>query len=255
MNSTDLLFFQQHGDHNKPPLVLLHSGGMTSAEWAPQFDQLAPHFHIIAPDAPGHGQSPGVAGQPSIGGNGRAVLELMDALNIEKTHIVGSSMGGATALWLTINHPDRIATLVLFRTSYRKTADSYEGTQSMADPEYWRSLGMERHMREQHLPQGGPDAWQRVIQLVAQVHSPQTTDHNHTLETLRTVQQPVLIVAGDRDPLVPLDQVLDMHATLPNSGLCILPYSTHVAATNTWRSSGFSVELQRFLQNRGIVKV
>lgn len=248
------LYYHEQGAPDAPALLLLHSGAMTHAEWQPQFDAFAGHFRVIAPDQPGHGRSPMTGDRLTIGDIGRAVLALLDRLGIEQASLLGSSMGGAAALWLTVHHPQRVERLVLFRASYRKNADTYAGTRQMADPAYWRAFGLERWLSRQHEPQGGADAWQTVIRRVMEAHDPDTTDHDHTLETLAGVTQPTLLICGDRDPVVPLDQVLELYRTLPNAGLWLLPYTTHVTATNTWRSDSFSQEVLRFLRGRGVVK-
>ena len=121
-------------------LVLLHSGGMCHEEWKPQLPALARHYRTIAPDLPGHGASPMRAERLTIGDCGRGVLDTLDALGIERAHLVGSSMGGATALWLAVHHPARVAKLVLYRVSYHKNEHTHGGTREMADgiDRFWR---------------------------------------------------------------------------------------------------------------------
>lgn len=227
---------------------------MTHSEWQPQFAAFAEHFDVIAPDQTGHGRSPMAGERLSIGAIGDAVVDLLDELGVARVHLVGSSMGGAVALWLTLNRPERVERLVLFRASYAKNAATYRGTREIASPDYWRSMGLERWMSRQHEAQGGPQAWQQVIKRVAEAHDPGTTDHRHALDALAKIRQPTLLVCGDRDPLVPIDHVMDMYRTLPNAGLWLLPYTTHVSATNTWRSDGFALEVSQFLRGRGVVK-
>ena len=236
------------------PLLLLHSGGMTGAEWQPQQAVLSTRFQVIIPDLPGHGRSPLTAERLSISGAGQAILALLDSLDIESSHIIGSSLGGAVALWLVLNHPERINKLVLYRVNYHKTAAGHAGTRELADPAYWQRVGMAQMLSKAHQPQGGPDAWQQVIARVAEALAPETTDHNHCLEDLAQITHSTLIIAGDRDPLVPLDDQLAMLRALPHAGLWVLPYATHVTAANTWRSDAFAQELLRFLLGRGVVK-
>ena len=235
-----------HGE----PLILLHSGGMSGAEWTPQLPQLARQFRVLAPDHLGHGRSPMAAETLSIHAMGRAVLELLDELGLAQASLLGSSLGGAVALWLTVHHPDRVSKLALYRVGYRKDAATHAGTRSMADPAYWRSVGMHRWLSDIHQPQGGPDAWQTVIRRVAEALDPETTDHAHDLETLRRIVQPTLLIVGDRDPVAPLAQILEMFRAMPNAGLWVMPYATHVTASNTWRAESFALEVTRFFQRR-----
>lgn len=248
------LYYRDLGQDQDQALVLLHSGGMSGEEWKPQLASWQEHFRLIVPDLPGHGCSPLNAERLAVGAMGRAVLALLDELEIASAHLLGSSLGGAVALWLTANYPERVAKLILYRVGYRKDSASHSGSQNMADPDYWRSVGMVDWLSRTHQEQGGPDAWKSVIKRVAEALDPATSDHAHSLETLRAITQPTLLAVGDRDPLVPLPQVLEMYEAMPNAGLWLLPYSTHVAATNTWRSDCFAAEVMRFLQGRGVVR-
>ena len=232
------------------PLILLHSGGMSGAEWQPQIPLFARRFRVIVPDHLGHGRSPMVAERLTVADMGHAVLELMDELDLPQANLVGSSMGGAVALWLTLYHPGRVSKLVLYRIGYRKDAKTHAGTRGMADPAYWRGVGMQKWLSDSHQPQGGPDAWEEVIGRVSEALEPATTDHAHELEVLECIFQPTLIVVGDRDPLAPLDQILEMFGAIPNCGLWVMPYATHVTGTNIWRAKSFALEVTRFLQRQ-----
>ena len=243
-----ILHYQTSGQGE--PLILLHSGGMTGEEWQPQIPLFARHFQVIVPDHIGHGRSPMVAEKLTVADMGRAVLELLDELKLPHAHLVGSSLGGAVALWLTLYFPTRVSKLVLYRVGYRKDARTHAGTRDMADPSYWRDIGMNKWLSDIHRPQGGPDAWEEVIGRVAEALEPATTDHAHRLEILEHIFQPTLLVVGDRDPVAPLEQILETFGAIPNCGLWVMPYATHVTATSTWRAKAFAQEVTRFLQRR-----
>lgn len=237
-----------------PVLVLLHSGGMTGDEWQSQLVPLSAHFRLLIPDLPGHGRSPLESESLSVSDCGQAVLALLDRLDISQAHIAGSSLGGAVALWLALNHRDRLDKLVLYRVNYRKTEAGHSHTRELATPDYWRRAGLASWMSQAHQPQGGPQAWHRVIARVAGAMDPATTDHAHDLDALRAIDRPTLLVAGDRDPLAPLDDLVAMYRALPKAGLWLLPYTTHITAANTWRGESFALEVSRFLQGRGVVR-
>ena len=112
--------------------VLLHSGGMCHGGMEAAKPAFAKHHRTIAPDLPGHGASPMRAAHLSIGDCGRGVLDTPRYARIERAHLVGSSMGGATALWLAVHHPARVAKLVLYRVSYHRIEQaSHGGTREM----------------------------------------------------------------------------------------------------------------------------
>lgn len=232
------------------PLVLIHSGGMSSKEWRRHIPIFAEDFHVIAPDLRGHGNSPMRGDRLTIRDLARDVLDLLNDLGVDQTHVLGSSMGGATALQLTLFEPARVNRLVLFRVGYTRDENLYEATLELADPDRWKQFGLDGWLSQIHEPQGGPEAWKTVIQRVAETFDPQTTDYVHELDELASIERPTLLIAGDRDPVVPMRQLLDMYETIPDAALWILPDATHITATNTWRRETFDLEVTRFLTRR-----
>ena len=98
-------------------VTLLHGSGpgVTAwANWGRLFPLIKDDFRIIAPDMSGFGYTERVAGMKNTMPNWvKQTINLLDALKIEKTNLVGNSFGGALALSLAIRHPDRINKLVL----------------------------------------------------------------------------------------------------------------------------------------------
>ncbi|MEV0638704.1 alpha/beta hydrolase [Streptomyces sp. NPDC050619] len=92
------------------PLVLLHPGVADSRAWEPIAPALAERHRIIRYDARGFGRSPDPTAAYSQAEDLRAVLDHFD---VRRAVLVGSSMGGATAINGALNEPDRVAALVL----------------------------------------------------------------------------------------------------------------------------------------------
>ncbi|MGH3457899.1 alpha/beta fold hydrolase [Aeromicrobium sp.] len=84
------------------PLVLLHGIGHRREAWDPVLDRLAEHFHVIAPDLSGFGQSPAYAGgvRYSMENACDHLADQFAEWGIVKPHVVGNSLGGAIALEL-----------------------------------------------------------------------------------------------------------------------------------------------------------
>lgn len=100
------------------PVVLLHGGGpgaTGASNYARNVDALAAAGHrVLVPDMPGYGRSSKDLDQSDpFGDLAIFVRELLDALDVEKAHVVGNSYGGAAALRLALDRPDRVAKLVL----------------------------------------------------------------------------------------------------------------------------------------------
>ncbi len=214
------LFYECYGNKKKPALVLLHSGGMAGVEWQPQIEILSQSFYLLVPDMLGHGKSLIPEGEAlSISLMAEAVITMLDDEGIEKAHICGSSMGGAVALWIAVNSPQYINKLVAYRMGYCKNQSTYEQTRAMANPEYWKQYGMHRWLSKIHLSQGDENSWETVIANVSKVLDPQTSEHNHSLADLEKITAPTLLIAGDRDPLIPVEEILQMRNVIKQSHL------------------------------------
>ena len=97
-----------------PPILMLHGLGGTKASFLPTIAALAPSFRTIAVDLLGFGDSDkplGASYGPQF--QARGIAPLLDALELERAHFIGHSMGGRVALELGFRHPERTIGLVL----------------------------------------------------------------------------------------------------------------------------------------------
>lgn len=94
-------------------VVLIHGFGGDLGNWLFNIDALAGTATVYALDLPGHGQSTKVVSDASVVGLARTLLEFMDAVGIGKAHLVGHSLGGATALQAAKVAGDRVKSLTL----------------------------------------------------------------------------------------------------------------------------------------------
>jgi 3-oxoadipate enol-lactonase len=234
-----------HGDPSLPALVLLHAGGMTRREWDPFLPGWQEQFRLVTLTAPGHGASPRVA-TLTLDSLIAATIETLDALGIGRAHFLGSSMGGATALRIALQYPERVDRLILYRSGFRTSPGAREALGRMATAENWRRWGLARWMEREHEPQGGPAAWEAVIGRVAEAFA--HADASLTATDLARVQTPVLLIGGDRDDLVPAEDLMAMYRAFPRARLWMVPGGGHLLAMETWRRPAFLAEVRRFLQ-------
>ncbi len=94
-------------------VVLIHGFGGDLDNWQFTYDALAAHNNVFALDLPGHGESSKGLERGDLDELAAAVVAFMDALEIERAHLVGHSMGGALAVTVAQRHPARVATLTL----------------------------------------------------------------------------------------------------------------------------------------------
>ncbi|MFB7049600.1 alpha/beta fold hydrolase [Streptomyces microflavus] len=109
------IFAAETGDG--PPVLLLHGGGPGASgvsNYARNIVELAKEYRVIVPDLPGYGRSTkGVDGSDPFGHLADGIRGLLDELGLEKAHLVGNSFGGACALRLALDTPDRVDRMVL----------------------------------------------------------------------------------------------------------------------------------------------
>src|SRR6476619_4512059 len=111
------LHYHEAGVGNEHTVVLLHGGGPGASSWS-NFGRniavLAKHFHVIAVDQPGYGQSDKHTEHEQYNRySATALLNLFDHLGIERVALVGNSLGGGTAVRFALDNPDRAGRLVL----------------------------------------------------------------------------------------------------------------------------------------------
>lgn len=99
------------------PVLMLHGGGAGASglsNYSKNIEALSRQFRVIVADMPGYGRSTkGVDRKDPFGDLSGAMLGLLDALNISSAHLVGNSLGGACALRMALDAPDRVSALIL----------------------------------------------------------------------------------------------------------------------------------------------
>lgn len=106
--------YREAGRRDAPALVLLHGLGSNSASFRSQFGPLGQHHHVIAWNAPGYcGSAPLDSEEPGAADYADALAALLDALSVDRAHLVGSSWGALVATAFAGRYPERTRSLVL----------------------------------------------------------------------------------------------------------------------------------------------
>jgi len=110
VNNIDL-YYETTGQGD--PLLFIHGLGSSTRDWEYQTDFFARHYQVILFDVRGHGQSDKPAGPYNMSLFASDTAELIKALDIAPSHVVGISMGGMIALQLAVDHPELLRSLVV----------------------------------------------------------------------------------------------------------------------------------------------
>jgi 3-oxoadipate enol-lactonase len=214
-----------------PPLVLLHGASSTGREdFGAQLPRLARSFTCYLPDARGHA---GTAYDAALGLRLPDLVDdlagFVDALGLATFHLLGFSMGAATALAYAVRRPARPTSLVLVgtatgaepRTSVIRHLADVERIERQ-DPAWAAALA------RRHDPGQGAGAWRRLMPAIADFV---VGEMPPTLAELRRVEAPTLVVVGDRDPIVPVGQAWALARQLPDARLFVVPGCPHEVAS------------------------
>jgi len=119
------LAVQTSGLQYGPVLMFSNSLGTDHGMWQAQVAAFAEYYHVITYDTRGHGDSDVIA-DTTLQNLAEDVVDILDALTIEKAHFCGISMGGITALELAIYHAERFHSITVANSAAKiGTADAW----------------------------------------------------------------------------------------------------------------------------------
>jgi 4,5:9,10-diseco-3-hydroxy-5,9,17-trioxoandrosta-1(10),2-diene-4-oate hydrolase len=220
------------GDHH--PVVLLHGGGPGASAWSnfgPNLPVFAKRFRTLMPDQPGFGQS----AAPPVEGNyftfsARALASLLDALGIEKVHLVGNSLGGGTAARFALDYPDRAGRLALMGPGGLSLnvlhPDPTEGVSRLAAfaappgpsiekmAAFLRTLVFNQKLitdelvEERYAHASTPEAIAAMASLGMSFYDPATAEDGMLWREVHRLHNEVLLIWGREDRVNPLDGAL-----------------------------------------------
>ena len=110
--------YRVDGDPDGPPVLLLHGIARTHADWAAQHEILGNDYRVYSPDLAGFGGSDPLPGRYSLRALADFTEHFLDAVGItEPAHVVGNSLGGAVAMQVSVQSPERVRTLALVNSA------------------------------------------------------------------------------------------------------------------------------------------
>jgi 3-oxoadipate enol-lactonase len=107
------LHYAFHGPEEGELLILNNGVFMNTASWAFQLPELSRRYRVLTYDMRGQGQSEHPSGRYTLEQHGDDLVALMDALGLDKAHMVGTSYGGELNLVMGIHHPERCQSLTI----------------------------------------------------------------------------------------------------------------------------------------------
>jgi pimeloyl-ACP methyl ester carboxylesterase len=251
-------------------LLLIHGMAGTAENWHSVIEPLALRNAVIALDFPGHGLSAPGGGDYSLGSLASGLRDLMLTLGHERATLVGHSLGGGVALQFTYQFPEMVERLVLvssgglgpdvsplLRAAALPGADLFisatAGVGQKAGSLVGRGMGMlglrpSADVAEVTRAYASLSDPERRKAFLATLRAVVGTDGQRVaaLDRLYLAEAlPILIVWGDRDPIIPVAHAEEAHRVLPNSRLEVFEGVGHVPQLES--PGSFIAALERFL--------
>ncbi|MCC6192031.1 MAG: alpha/beta fold hydrolase [Anaerolineales bacterium] len=244
------------------PLVLLHGYPLSRRLWQLQIDLLPDAAHLIAPDLRGHGETDAPPGPYTMDQMADDVAALLDEMGVARPVVVcGLSMGGYVTLAFWRRHRQRVAGLILAAT--RAGADTAEAqaardqAAALAQAPGGAAAVVEGLLPKMLAPRAYAEnpslvaAARQVMAgaradgifgaLMAMKHRPDSTG------LLAGISQPVLVIHGLEDQLIPPAEAEAMYQRLSHSRLVLAPDAGHLV--NLEQPLTFNAEVRNFLQS------
>ena len=210
------------------PLVYLHGAGGTHQHWLYQVRDL-PQTPTYALDLPGHGQSTG-PGYDSIHAYADWLIAFLDAAGLGQTVLAGHSMGGAIALQAALQHPGRVAGLVLIATGARLRVAP--GLLDAIRLDFSAAIGLMGDWAY------GPEALPEVVRLGQRqlaaagpeiLHNDfRACDGFNVLDRLGEIAAPTLILCGTLDRMTPTKYSTYLRDNILGASLLLVEGAGHM---------------------------
>lgn len=245
------MHYEVFGEDGAPALALIH-GGLGGGDGSKdtinrQADALSEEYRCVFYDRRACGESDTTAEGYDMGNCARDLRDLLDHLDIDKAHILGSSAGGPIAMQFALDYPELTDTLILINTmSYSEEAQQEIRRQELRRlkeriAEVGRSAAVEQAISERfpQLMSDDPERFARIAaENVARIDGIAATqqaylDIGDSLESrLSELKMPTLVVHGDADSRIPVECGRSLASGIAGAELHEISGAEHGLMTN-----------------------
>jgi 3-oxoadipate enol-lactonase len=243
--------YQVDGPDRAPWLIFSNSLATSLSMWDEQAAALKDRFRALRYDQRGHGETDAPAGRYAFDTLLADALSLMDALGIAKAAFAGLSMGGATALGLAEQHPDRFERIIVADSPCQSTPQSSqqweERIEALVEPTVARWFPSETVAKN-------PPYLDKIRAMIRATPvngfigcAAALAAHDYA-SAVATVKCPSLFIVGEKDGATPAAMAKlheKLHDKLPGSRFVTLPGAGHIS--NMDRAAEFNRALRDFL--------
>jgi pimeloyl-ACP methyl ester carboxylesterase len=223
-----------------PSVVLLHPFPANHEFWLPVAQSLSPRYRLIMPDLRGHGDSDIGEGAATMAKHAADIARVMDDADVGRAPIVGISIGGYALFEFWRQQRGRVAALGLCNT--KAPADSPEaqagrlkdaaevmerGTEPFFQSMIPRLLGKTTRETRPDLVEGALQMMREMSPADVAAVQRGMAERPDSVDTLKTINVPTLLVTGDEDILTGVNEAELMHRHIAGSELRVFPKAGH----------------------------
>jgi 2-hydroxymuconate-semialdehyde hydrolase len=245
-------FINEGGNNSSETIIFLHGSGpgvSAQTNWRDILPHFQEKFHVLAPDIFGFGNTDHPEKYPKNGAEWmnvrvKQVLALMDALEIDKAHLVGNSLGGVIALHLLMYAPERFDRVVLMGAGgglteptpeLAKLANFHKDPDPVALKNLLRWFLYDESILEDQLEKIVSERLEMFMKPEVRKSYEENFSKSHLSDmlvppsALKRMENPMFLIHGHGDRFVPLESSLYVMNYLPNAQLHIFKQCGHWA--------------------------
>lgn len=206
------------------PLLLVHGFLGRASNWENYTAALSKNHQLILVDLRGHGYSTNEKSKYIFKDSASDLLAVLDDVGVVSTHAAGFSAGSSALLRMAISYPDRLKSIVIMGLPTQftdKTVSLFKSFHPDSVSQTFLEQVSANHER-------GEAQTRKLLNNLQQLAK--NTNEQYTNIQLAAMTTPTLIVSGDRDLAVPVEQSLMLYRTIPNAYLMVMPNTGHSMA-------------------------
>ena len=237
------IYYEIHGDGE--PLVLIMGTGGHIGWWFRQVPVYSQEYRLVVFDNRGTGRSDKPDIPYTMEMMAGDIADLLEVIDIDAAHIYGVSMGGMIAQEFALHYPEKVISLILGCANCgvsNSIPPDEEAMTLLFDPERMQQLTPEERttrilpsVYSQDFIDNNPDIIEqfvaKVVEYVAPVHGVQRQLEAEmgfdTYDRLPQIKAPTLVITGDADRMVPVENSTILASKIPNAELVILENIGH----------------------------
>jgi pimeloyl-ACP methyl ester carboxylesterase len=233
------------------PLLFLH-GAQGLAHHEPGLEALAAQFDVIAPDHPGFGRSDVAEAVDDIADLALFYLDLLDALKLQRVHLVGQCLGGWLALEIAIRNTARIKSLVLLNAAGLRVkgvprADMFACSEDDLLKLLFAGDGGAEWLRSWRANPDSEDIYDRNRAAAARYSWSPRLCNPKLDHWLHRVDVPTHVVWGERNRVIPPAYGAALKDLIPRASIATLPDCAHLAHLE--QPQAFAGEVSQFIRS------